>query len=52
MLRISGAIAKEEKLQFMFDRNEQNLILLYGEDKFDFTNLVIDRLKRGKVSEK
>jgi hypothetical protein len=32
----------------MFDRNEQIMFLLYGEAKYDFTNLVIDRLKRGK----
>jgi outer membrane protein len=49
VMRVIEQIAKEEKLQFMFDRNDQILVLLYGEPKFDYTNLVIDRLKRGKI---
>jgi outer membrane protein len=48
VMKIIESIAKEQKLQFVFDRNEQILVLLYGEAKFDFTNLVIDRLKRGE----
>lgn len=47
VIRVIEKIAKEEKLQFVFDRNDQILVLLYGEAKFDYTNLVIDRLKRG-----
>lgn len=47
VMKAIEVIAKEQKLQFVFDRNEQILVLLYGEAKFDFTNLVIDRLKRG-----
>jgi len=47
VIRIIEKIAKEEKLQFIFDRNDQILVLLYGEAKYDYTNLVIDRLKRG-----
>ncbi len=47
VIRIIEEIAKKEKIQFIFDRNDQILVLLYGEPKFDYTNLVIDRLKRG-----
>jgi outer membrane protein len=47
VIRVIEKVAKEEKLQFVFDRNDQILVLLYGEAKFDYTNLVIDRLKRG-----
>ncbi len=47
VMRIIEQIAKEQKIQFMFDRNDQIMVLLYGEPKFDYTNLVIDRLKRG-----
>ncbi len=48
VMKVIEQIAKEEKIQFMFDRNEQIMFLLYGEPKYDYTNLVIDRLKRGK----
>lgn len=47
VIRVIEKVAKEEKLQFVFDRNDQILVLLYGEAKFDYTNLIIDRLKRG-----
>jgi outer membrane protein len=47
VIRVIEKLAKDEKLQFVFDRNDQILVLLYGEAKFDYTNLVIDRLKRG-----
>jgi len=48
VMKVIEQVAKDEKIQFMFDRNEQIMFLLYGEQKFDYTNLVIDRLKRGK----
>lgn len=48
VMKVIETVAKEEKIQFMFDRNEQIIVLLYGEPKYDYTNLVIDRLKRGK----
>jgi outer membrane protein len=48
VMKVIETIAKEQKLQFVFDRNEQILVLLYGEPKSDYTNLVIDRLKRGE----
>jgi outer membrane protein len=47
VMKVIEQVAKQEKIQFMFDRNDQILVLLYGEAKFDYTNLVIDKLKRG-----
>ncbi len=49
VMKIIEQVAKEEKIQFMFDRNDQIMVLLYGESKYDYTNLIIDRLKRGKL---
>jgi outer membrane protein len=49
VMKVIEQVAKEQKIQFMFDRNEQIIVLLYGEAKFDYTNLVIDRLKRGEL---
>jgi outer membrane protein len=48
VMRVIESVAKDQKIQFMFDRNEQIVVLLYGEPKYDYTNLVIDKLKRGK----
>ena len=50
VMKMIETLAKEEKLQFVFDRNEQFLVLLYGDTVFDYTFKVIDRLKRGKLS--
>ena len=47
VMKVIAQVAKEKKIQFMFDRNDQILVLLYGETKYDYTNLVIDQLKRG-----
>jgi outer membrane protein len=47
VMRVIEQVAKEKGIQFMFDRNDQILVLLYGDPKFDYTNLIIDRLKRG-----
>ena len=47
VMKVIAQVARDQKIQFMFDRNEQILVLLYGETKFDYTNLVIDQLKRG-----
>jgi hypothetical protein len=47
VLSVINDVAKEKGLQFIFDRNDQITVLLYGEEKFDYTNYVIDRLKRG-----
>jgi len=46
VMKVIAQVARDQKLQFMFDRNEQILVLLYGETKYDYTNLVIDQLKR------
>ena len=48
VLKVIEQLAKEEKLQFVFDRNEQINILLYGDTAFDYTYKVIDKLKRNK----
>lgn len=47
VLKVISALAKEEKLSFVFDRNDAIQLVLYGDDKYDYTNLVLDRLKRG-----
>ena len=49
VMKVIEQVAKEEKIQFMFDRNDQIMVLLYGESKSDYTNLIIDKLKRGKL---
>jgi len=48
VIKVIEQVAKDEKLQFIFDRNEQIMVVLYGDPKYDYTNLVIDKLKRGK----
>ncbi|MBI3192908.1 MAG: OmpH family outer membrane protein [Ignavibacteriae bacterium] len=48
VLKAIAALAKDEKLTFVFDKNEAIQILLYGDVKYDYTNLVLDRLTRGK----
>ena len=50
VMKVIEQVAKDQHIQFMFDRNEQIVVLLYGEAKADYTNLVIDRLKRGETS--
>ena len=50
VMKVIESVAKEEKIQFMFDRNDQFLVLLYGDAAFDYTYKVIDKLKRGKIS--
>jgi outer membrane protein len=48
VLKMIQQIAKEEKLTFVFDRNEQIMVLLYGDANYDYTYKVLDRLKRSK----
>ena len=48
VMKVIEQVAKEEKIQFVFDRNDQILVLLYGDPSFDLTFKVIDKLKRGK----
>ena len=52
VMKVIEQVAKEEKLQFIFDRNDQILVLLYGDPAFDYTFKVIDKLKRSKSSGK
>ena len=42
------AIAREEKYSFVFDKNDQIQVLIYGDASHDLTFKVLDRLKRGK----
>jgi outer membrane protein len=48
VLKTIQQIAKEEKISFVFDRNEQIMVLLYGDANYDYTYKVLDRLKRVK----
>jgi outer membrane protein len=52
VLKVIEQVAKDERLQFIFDRNDQITVLLYGDEKFDYTNFIIDRLKRGAAKSK
>ncbi len=47
VLKIIAQVAKDEKLAFIFDKNDAIQILLYGDVKYDYTNFVLDRLTRG-----
>ena len=47
VLKAIGELAKEEKLNFVFDKLPEAAILLYAEEKFDYTFKILDRLKRG-----
>ena len=48
IIKAIAAVAKEEKYNFVFDKTEQVLVLLYGDPNHDLTFKVIDKLKRGK----
>ncbi|MGA9364851.1 MAG: OmpH family outer membrane protein [Bacteroidota bacterium] len=48
ILKAIEAVAKEEKMSFVFDKGADVPVLLYGERSFDITFKVLDRLKRGK----
>jgi outer membrane protein len=43
-----GNIAKEEGMQFVFDKVGDSSFLLFADSSFDVTYKVLDRLKRGK----
>ena len=47
VLQAIQAVAKEEGLNFVFDKIEDATLLLYAEAKFDYTFKVLDMLKRG-----
>jgi outer membrane protein len=40
-------IAKEEGMNFVFDKATTNPVLLYSDDKYDITYKVLDMIKRG-----
>ncbi len=48
ILKVIQQVAKEEKLTFVFDRNETIMVMLYGDPAYDYTYKVLDRLKRSK----
>lgn len=48
ILKVIQQIAKEEKLTFVFDKNETIMVMLYGDPAYDYTYKVLDRLKRSK----
>ncbi len=43
-----AAVAREEKYSFVFDKNDQVQVLLYGDPSHDLTYKVIDRLNRSR----
>lgn len=47
VLKAIEEVAKEEKLNFVFDKIEDAAMLLYAEAKFDYTFKVLDFMKRG-----
>jgi outer membrane protein len=47
VLKAIGEIAREDKLNFMFDKLQDVSVILYAEEKFDYTFKVLDKLKRG-----
>lgn len=47
VLKAIDELAKDEKLNFVFDKLQDASILLYADSKFDYTFKVLDKLKRG-----
>jgi outer membrane protein len=47
VLKAIDEVAKEEKLNFVFDKIQDASILLYADPKFEYTYKVLDRMKRG-----
>ncbi|MDT8323417.1 MAG: OmpH family outer membrane protein [Bacteroidota bacterium] len=47
VLKAIQAVAKEEGLSFVFDKIEEATIVLYAQEKYDYTFKVLDMLKRG-----
>jgi len=48
VLKMIETVAKEEGMQFVFDKTEQAAILLYADSAYEITYKVLDKLKRGK----
>ena len=49
ILKAIEEVAQKEKLNFIFDKAQDSpvMLLLYADVKYDYTNLVLDYLKRG-----
>lgn len=47
VLKAINEVAKAEGLNFVFDKIEDASLLLYAEEKYDYTFKVLDNLKRG-----
>ncbi len=47
ILKAIKAVAHEEKMNFVFDKSG-DVLLLYADDQYDITYKVLDKLKRGK----
>jgi outer membrane protein len=43
---VIGQVAKEEKMQYVFDKREDMAVILYAEPEFDLTYKVLDILNR------
>ena len=48
VLKTIETVAKDEGMQFVFDKTEQAAILLYADSAYEITYKVLDKLKRGK----
>ncbi len=48
ILKAIESVAAEEGMSFIFDRGAEVPVLLFGDNKYDVTFKVLDRLKRGK----
>lgn len=48
VLEAIEVVAKEEQINFMFDKVQDATIMLYADTKFDYTFKVLDKLKRGE----
>ena len=48
ILKVIDGIRKEEGMHFVFDK-AGDVILLFADPKYDLTNAVLDKLKRGKI---
>jgi len=48
ILKAIESVATEEGMSFIFDKGAEVPVLLFGDNKYDVTFKVLDRLKRGK----
>lgn len=47
ILKAIDEVRKTEGMHFVFDKNS-DIVLLFADSKYDLTNIVLDKLKRGK----